>query len=411
MASLQKFPSGTFHITIPFGGKRYKRSLKTKDRRTALAIEARVEDTIKLVEQGRIEIPDSADVPTFLLSDGKAIHQLEAPQETKLNRLFESYFDSIPTGSLEPATIEMMRMHSRHLMRHLGNRFSLRTLTQAILQSYISKRSKEPGTRGRTVQAATIKKELTTLRGLWKWAVIGELLPNAPIPSVGLRFPISEELPPFQTFETVLEQTSSLDPESAEFKDLWATVFLNQTEIEELLSFVKKNARHAFIYPMFVFAAHTGARKSEILRSQMTDFGSGLVSVRERKRKKGRKSTRQLPISSCLENAIKQWFKEKPNSPFTICHAFKSNCRSQPGEPLTPSQANKHFKTTVSGSRFKNLRGWHALRHSFCSNAAAKGISQAIIDSWVGHSTPEMSRRYHHLHPNLSRDAMSSLFD
>ena len=171
MASLQKFPSGTFHITIPFGGKRYKRSLKTKDRRTALGIQARVEDTVKLVEQGRIEIPDSADVQTFLLSDGKAIHQLEAPQETKLNRLFESYFDSIPAGSLEPATVKMMRMHSRHLMRHLGNRFSLRTLTQSILQSYISKRSKEPGIRGRTVQAATIKKELTTLRGLWKWAL------------------------------------------------------------------------------------------------------------------------------------------------------------------------------------------------------------------------------------------------
>ena len=116
--------------------------------------------------------PDSADVPTFLLSDGKAVHQLEAPQETKLNCLFESYFDSIPAGSLEPATVKMMRMHSRHLMRHLGNRFSLRTLTQSILQSYISKRSKEPGIRGRKVQAATIKKELTTLRGLWKWAVI-----------------------------------------------------------------------------------------------------------------------------------------------------------------------------------------------------------------------------------------------
>ena len=411
MASLQKFPSGTFHITIPFGGKRYKRSLKTKDRKTALAIQARVEDTTKLVERGRIEIPTSADIPTFLLSDGNVSRQLEAPKEVKLNKLFKSYFDSIPEGSLDLGTIRMMKTHSRHLTKHLGGRLSLRTLTQGILQSYIGKRSKEPGIRGRNVQAATIKKELTTLRGLWKWSVISEQLPNAPFPSVGLRFPISEDLSPFQTFETVLKQTSSLAPDSAEFKDLWATVFLNQTEIEELLGFVKKNARHTFIYPMFVFAAHTGARKSEVLRSQTTDFGSGLVSIRERKRKKGRKSTRQLPMSSRLEDAINQWFEEKPNSPFSICHAFKSNCRSQPGEPLTPSQANKHFKTTVSGSRFKYLRGWHALRHSFCSNAAAKGISQAIIDSWVGHSTPEMSRRYRHLFPNLSRDAMSSLFD
>ena len=109
MASLQKFPSGTYHITIPFGGKRYKRSLKTKDRKTALAIMARVEDTTKLVEQGRIEIPDSADVPTLLLSDGKTNNQLVAPKETKLDQLFEDYFDSIPEGSLDQGTIRERR--------------------------------------------------------------------------------------------------------------------------------------------------------------------------------------------------------------------------------------------------------------------------------------------------------------
>ena len=31
MASLQQFPSGNFHITFQFGGKRFKRALKTKD--------------------------------------------------------------------------------------------------------------------------------------------------------------------------------------------------------------------------------------------------------------------------------------------------------------------------------------------------------------------------------------------
>ena len=162
---------------------------------------------------------------------------------------------------------------------------------------------------------------------------------------------------------------------------------------------------------MFVFAAHTGARRSEILRSQTTDFSAGIVSIRERKRKKGRKSTRQIPLSNRLREAINDWFDEKPDSPFSLCHAFKSSCTSEPGTPLTPSQANKHFKTTMKKSRFKYLPGWHSLRHSFCSNAAANGISQAIIDSWVGHSTPEMSRRYRHLFPNSSNDAMRKMFD
>ena len=33
MASLQKLPAGTYHISIPFGGKRYKRSLKRRTSR------------------------------------------------------------------------------------------------------------------------------------------------------------------------------------------------------------------------------------------------------------------------------------------------------------------------------------------------------------------------------------------
>ena len=392
MASLQKFPSGTFHITIPFGGKRYKRSLKTKDRKTALAIQARVEDTTKLVEQGRIEIPSSADIPTFLLSDGKASRQLEAPKDAKLNKLFKSYFDSIPEGSLDPGTIRMMKTHARHLIKHLGGRLSLRTLTQGILQSYIGKRSKEPGIRGRNAQAATIKKELTTLRGLWKWSVISEQLPNAPFPSVGLRFPISEDLPPFQTFETVLKQTRSLDPESAEFKDLWATVFLNQTEIEELLGFVKKNARHTFIYPMFVFAAHTGARKSEILRSQMTDFGSGLVSVRERKRKKGRKSTRQLPLSSCRDVQHAEYLIESSlESPSSSLFHFLEESLVRKILFCNKNPSCLHNLVDWSRKHAKSIGRDQSLSSVFSNKSFLQGRYRAIV--WAHHLYLLLERR------------------
>ena len=56
MASLQQFPSGSFHISIQFGGKRYKRSLKTKNLRKAKAMKARAEETAMLVKQGRIQL-------------------------------------------------------------------------------------------------------------------------------------------------------------------------------------------------------------------------------------------------------------------------------------------------------------------------------------------------------------------
>jgi len=71
MASLEPTASGNYHIYFRFQGRRYKRSLKTKCEAEANARCSRLDETIRLVESGRIELPDGADLATFLLSDGK----------------------------------------------------------------------------------------------------------------------------------------------------------------------------------------------------------------------------------------------------------------------------------------------------------------------------------------------------
>lgn len=71
-------------------------------------------------------------------------------------------------------------------------------------------------------------------------------------------------MPPFQTLDEVEAQTKDLDPDSPRAKDLWSSVFLDRTEVEELLDLVQAQKQFAaFVYPMFVMAAHTGARRSE----------------------------------------------------------------------------------------------------------------------------------------------------
>ena len=67
MAWLQNV-EGNFHISFRFGGQKFKRSLKTKIGTEAHTRKARLEETIRLVESGRMEIPQDADVATFLLS-------------------------------------------------------------------------------------------------------------------------------------------------------------------------------------------------------------------------------------------------------------------------------------------------------------------------------------------------------
>ena len=55
--------------------------------------------------------------------------------------------------------------------------------------------------------------------------------------------------------------------------------------------------------------------------------------------------------------------------------------------------------------------GFHIFRHSLASNAAAAGVRQEVIDSWLGHQTEEMRRRYRHLFPKEKQDALQKKYE
>ena len=82
---------GTFKVAFRFGGKRYKRALDTKDRNEANQIAARLEENIRLVERGRLALPEDVDLPTFLLSDGKLAQAPKPPEVVTLDDLFDRY--------------------------------------------------------------------------------------------------------------------------------------------------------------------------------------------------------------------------------------------------------------------------------------------------------------------------------
>lgn len=162
MAWLQQLPSGKYHVSFRFGGHKFKRSLRTSKAKEAQARLERLEENIRLVEAGRIEIAVDADIPTFLLSDGKLNAKVVVAPSLKLEELFGRFFGNLPEGHLEETTLEGMHVHKRHLVRVFGSRFLVQKLTLTNLQDYVSHLSKEPGLRGRTVSASTINKEIVT---------------------------------------------------------------------------------------------------------------------------------------------------------------------------------------------------------------------------------------------------------
>ena len=59
---------------------------------------------------------------------------------------------------------------------------------------------------------------------------------------------------------------------------------------------------------MFAFAAHTGARRSEMLRSRVTDFDfdANVVTIREKKRDRDKVETyRTVPMTCLLASAMR----------------------------------------------------------------------------------------------------------
>jgi integrase len=227
----------------------------------------------------------------------------------------------------------------------------------------------------------------------------------------GLKYPKGAEKPPFQTWKEIEQQIKRGNLSEEEKADLWDCLFLGLNEIADLLVHVRTAAQQPFIYPMFVLAAHTGARRSELVRSRLVDLDDDTMVVRERKRSRGRNTTRRVPLSSLATESMRDWLKIHPGGPFTFCqHVVDRSKKSRPeAQPVTRDEAHDHFKRTLAGSKWDKLRGWHVLRHSFISNLALKAIDQRIIDSFVGHTTEEMRRRYTHLFPSAKKDAIKAV--
>jgi integrase len=405
---------GNYRVIFYAGKERFSRSLKTRQRREAVAAVARLEDNLRRVELGLLVPPEDADIGAFLLSDGRTTATLEVPEIRTLQALFANYFTSIPAGSIEENTRSGMNTHVKHLQRIMGRTANIHAMQAADLQRYIERRSQAPGLHGRLISAATIKKEVITLRTVWNWSFHMGLL-KRPFPSRGLKYPKLEEKPPFQTVAEITRRIERGGLTTAQEADLWDAAFLTLPEVSELLAYVKEHARQPFLYPMFAFAAHTGARRSEMLRSQLTDvdLDLGTVLLHERKRVRGKHSTRRVPLSPKLVAILREWFDRHPGGSQTFClsldvaHSKKNRVAY---EPLSIDETHDHFKRTLKDSKWSRLRGWHIFRHSFCSNCAAKGLDQRLINAWVGHQTEEMVKRYRHLIPNQERDAIQSVF-
>lgn len=431
MASVQK-KGEAYYCQVLFKGKRHTFTIGKVSEREAANKASQVEYLLMRLKQGLIELPEGCDIVAFLQHDGKPpLQKVQKPETATLGLLRDRYLETHENGTVERNTQELRRGHFKRLSAYFGDDLELCRLDIAQLQRYVDARSKE-------VTATTVRKELATFRTAWNW---GELfkLTSGRFPNRGLRFSKVAEKPPFMTrAEAERMIAGGGDP-----KTVWEAVYLTAEEIPRLLEYVKQHAAHPFIYPMIAFAAHTGARRSEIIRATVGDIDmvGGVVTLREKKKKRGMETSRRVPMSATLKAILQDWLKIRPECNTLFCHSGyipRSKKRSrttghQSGKQrptskkgreaglkaraaikpsgITKDEAHNHLKITLQGSEWEYLRGWHTLRHSFISLCAAQNIDQRMVESWVGHVSPEIHRRYVHLRPDKQAEAINKAFN
>ena len=350
---------------------------------------ARTEELLTALDRGTRELPAGCSITDFIYRDGKAPTALATVSKTTLAELREKYLAVMGNGAIETNSLATIRIHLRHFEKSLGKNFLLAALSLAKLQAYVDERSK-------TVIPYTAKKELTTFKACWSWGQRMNFV-TAAFPSAGIVWPKSEETQPFQTWDQIQRRIKAGAGE-----ELWEALYLDTKQIAAFLAYAKKHDTTGYVYAMLVMAGHTGARRSELLRAQVedVDLKAGVVTIREKKRKKGTLTTRRVPISKLLATVIKPLLVAKHTYLF-----------GNGEKPLTVDQAKLIFPQVFGSSKkWEKVRGFHALRHSFISSLACKGIDQRIIDEFSGHSTEAQRRRYRHLLPNLTKNAIQTVF-
>lgn len=410
--------SGNWVVRFYHAGNRYMRSCNTSDEAVAQGVAARIDETLRLLKSGRLTIPREAEPGTWIVSDGKVASKPAAVPKAaiRLGEVCDGYVTH--RCDIEPTTRSGEQTRLSHIRGFFGERTKLSAVRTADLQRYVTHRAGSTY-RGRPISGKTIRKELVTFSQMWSWAKKQQgVSADCPLYDDDGKWAIMVAKPAererFQTWDQIKRRVDRGGLKPQEEKDLWASLFLDSEQVLELLRHVKEKAAHPFVYPMFAFLAYTGARRSEICRSQPEDFDfqTKLVKIREKKRRKSKSgSFRFVDMHPDLEQILGEWIEQHPGGQYTLAVplAVRGRREKEGYTKMTPNEAHHHFRAPLLGTKWEVVRGFHVLRHSFGSNLARAGVQPAQIAAWMGHTTQEMMQLYQHLFPQDGQRKISLL--
>lgn len=177
--------------------------------------------------------------------------------------------------------------------------------------------------------------------------------------------------------------------------------FLDFEEAERLVA----SADEGEWRTMILLGLKTGMRQGELraLRWDDVDLHKGLIVVRQNivrghvgtpKSGKGR----EIPMSDQALAALKA--HRHLRGELVFCNAD--------GDYWKKNECKHPLWRACKRSGIRRI-GWHVLRHSFASHLVMRGVPLKAIQELLGHATIEMTMRYSHLSPDVTRSAVLAL--
>ncbi len=176
-------------------------------------------------------------------------------------------------------------------------------------------------------------------------------------------------------------------------------------DFEESARLVEAAKQEPLAYAMIVLALNTGLRLGELLalKWDAIDLKAGRLHVREAVAlgvvgtpKSGR--CREVPLNETALAALRE--HRHLRGPLVFC--------TDDGTMLTYDEAKGPLRRARARSGVAHL-GWHALRHTFASHLVMRGVSIKAVQDLLGHATLEVTLRYAHLSPDVTRNAVLAL--
>ena len=151
-----------------------------------------------------------------------------------------------------------------------------------------------------------------------------------------------------------------------------------------------------FTRPLFTVAICTALREGDICTLRWRDINERELLIRRVMNKTG--NMVEIPITPKLLDYLKKQRKD-PDAEYVfpqLAEMYRTN-------PSGVSYRVKQFLERIGiettrvpkgRSRAVSVKDLHSCRHTFCYYAGMQGIPLAVVQSIVGHMTPEMTRHY-----------------